>query len=130
MAFLIPVPCLRSLFLAWVTLAVVLSAGCSSAPKPGVTYTYSLLEKKDGNIHVKSALQKVVSATVATEKTITHDGVSLSLLIKKTEFGKVTFDIRFPGMDPQRVRIVTGETKDIFPEESPWGIRIDVLECH
>lgn len=110
---------------------VFLSSGCSSPPKPGVTFNLTILEKaEDGNLMVKGPVEKIVSAPVRTEKTIVLPETTVSLLVRKTEYGKATFEVTYPGQEAKRVRIESGQTQEIFPEEVRFGLRIEVIDCH
>ncbi len=60
---------------------------------------------------------------------IRHDGRTLSLQVRKTEFGRATFQVTFPDKNVQQVKVKAGETKDVLPEGQDIGVRIAVQEC-
>jgi hypothetical protein len=110
---------------------LLLSAGCSTGPRPGVTCTLAVIVRgDDGTIALQGPVARLESATVNTVKEISHEGKSLSLLVRKTEYGKATFDLVFSEQETLQVRIKVGETKDILPEGEQVGLRIEVQDCH
>jgi hypothetical protein len=112
-------------------LLFLVPVGCSTTPRPGVTCNVSIITQgSDGEITPQGSMTRIASAAVNTETKITHEGSTFSVLVRKTEYGKVTLDLTFPGLEPQRVRINAGETKDVIPEGQKVGLRIDVQECH
>jgi hypothetical protein len=112
------------------TLFLVL-AGCATKPRPGVTCNVSIITVgSDGEVVPQGPVTRVQSAAVNTETKINHKGSTFTLFIRKTEYGKVTLDVAFPGLLPQRVRIKAGATEDVLPEGQTIGLRIDVIDCH
>ncbi len=114
------------------TLLLLVTTGCSRpAPKPGVTYQVSVLTlESNGRLVPQGAPTRVESATVQHTQELTHNGQSLALLVRKTEYGRATFDVTFPDKEVQMVRVKTGETKDVLRAEHGIGLRIEVQDCH
>jgi hypothetical protein len=116
--------------MAWWTAACLVVAGCSNGPKPGVTFCgFIIVKDSDGQVTLQLPGTLVVSAVANTMREITHEGRTVGVLIRKTEYGKVTLDITFPDKAVERVKIETGKTQDILPEGQSIGIRIQVQEC-
>jgi hypothetical protein len=114
-----------------VTLFILTLGGCSTQPKPGVTCNVSVIAQgQDGKIAPQGPVARLESAAVETVKEFSHGGTAVSLLVRKTEHGKVTLDLTFPDNVTKQVKINTGETKDILPEGQMVGLRIAVEDCH
>jgi hypothetical protein len=110
---------------------VFLHAGCSKEVKPGVTCEVFFLAKgDDGTVSTRGPATRIESATVHHVQEIAHEGQALSLLVRKTEYGKAMFEITFPDNETQRVRIEVGETRDVLPKGQKIGLRIAVQDCH
>jgi hypothetical protein len=108
---------------------VLLFAGCSREPKPGVTGNVTVITRgNDGKTVPQGELVRLESAPVNTVREIAHEGQTLSLLVRKTEFEKGTFDVTFPDKTTQRVQVSNGETKDVLPQGQKIGLRIDLQE--
>jgi hypothetical protein len=106
-------------------------AGCTTGPSPGVTFSRSIITRNpDGTVTVQGSPEQVRSALVMTAKEIPFEGRTLSLLVRKTEHGKATFDITFPDQAVERVKVETGKSLDVLPDGQTLGIRIEVQDCH
>jgi electron transfer flavoprotein alpha subunit len=110
---------------------LLLPAGCSKAVKPGATYNVWILAKgSDGKAAPQGSATRVESAAVQNVQEISKEGQTLSLVVRKTQYGKATFDIIFPDKTTQRVQVKAGEPKDILPNGQKVGVRIEVLDSH
>ncbi|HLN31656.1 MAG TPA: hypothetical protein VK395_28200 [Gemmataceae bacterium] len=110
----------------------ILSAGCHGGATPGVTYIASAIVKgNDGKImqQEESAIQ-VESALVDGGQEVVHEGSKFQLVVRKTAYGKATFEITFPDNSVQRIVVKAGETKDILPKGKNLGVRIEVQDSH
>jgi hypothetical protein len=106
-------------------------AGCARGPRPGVTGNVSILTRdNDGKAAPGGTATGLESAAVGTVREFTHEGRTLSLLVRKTEFEKGTFEITFPDQTTQRVRLSAGETRDVLPDGQKVGLRIELQESH
>jgi hypothetical protein len=121
----------RLVFHVGMLLLLLVLAGCSSKPRPGVTCNVSIITQAgDGTFTPQGSVTKIESAAAGTVTEITHEGGSLSLLVRKTEYGKATLDLTFPGLEPVRVKINAGEMKNVLPNGQKIGVRIEVQDCH
>jgi hypothetical protein len=116
-----------------VVLFLLLPAGCltEAAPEAGVTFNMVIVTRGNrGGGTPQGSPTRVESAVTETIKEITYEGQTISVQVRKTQFGKATFDVTFPNRAVERVQIRAGETKDIFPKGQSLGVRIDVQEAH
>jgi hypothetical protein len=114
-------------------LCCLVGSGCSGkrAAKPGVTYDLSVLTRDgDGKVTPQGTPTHVESAVVQNVQEVPHEGRTLSVLVRKTEYEKATFDVTFPDRATQMVKVKKGETRDVLPEGQAVGVRIAVQECH
>jgi hypothetical protein len=114
-------------------LLVLVSAGCSGqkAPRPGATFEVAVITRgAGGKVESQGPATRVESAVTQDVRDITHEGATLSLLVRKTEYGQATFDVTFPDKTTQRVRVKNHQTKDVLPAGQNVGVRIQVQECH
>jgi hypothetical protein len=111
--------------------AFVAAAGCSNQKlKPGVTYEATVIARgDDGRPTPQGQPIRVESVLVQDTREIALEGGAVSLLVRKTEHEKATFDVTFPDNTSQMVRIKTGESKDVLPKGQKTGIRIEVIDC-
>jgi hypothetical protein len=114
-----------------IALLLVAAAGCSSKElKPGVTYEVSIITAgADGKAAPQGPATRVESVVVGHVQEIAHEGHTLSLAVRKTEFEKATFDVTFADQATERVRIEAGKTKDVLPASQKLGVRIAVQQC-
>lgn len=97
-----------------------------------MTYIASAIVKgNDGKImqQEESAIQ-VESALVDGGQEVVHEGSKFQLVVRKTAYGKATFEITFPDNSVQRIVVKAGETKDILPKGKNLGVRIEVQDSH
>jgi hypothetical protein len=110
---------------------ILVHAGCSRVPKPGVTGNVFVLTRgNDGQAVAQEPATRLESVPVNTVREIPHEGQTLSLLVRKTEFEKGTFEVTFPDQTTQRVRVGVRESKDVLPEGQKIGLRIELQESH
>jgi hypothetical protein len=104
--------------------------GCAKEARPGVTYSVTALSRgSKGQVAPQGPPTHVETAVVQQVQEIHHDRATLSLLVRKTEYGRATFDVTFPDKTTQRIRVKTGQTQDVLPEGQTLGLRIEVHEC-
>lgn len=121
----------RSVIRLGVALLVLVPVGCRKEVKPGVVYNVAIITPdKNGKATPQGSATRVESAGVGSEQEITHEGHTLSLAIRKTQYGKATFDITFPDKAIQRVQVKAGAPKDILPQGQKIGVRIEIQESH
>jgi hypothetical protein len=114
-----------------VALFLLVLAGCGRGARPGVTYNVSVISKGiDGEVKPQGSVTTVKSAVVEAVQKIDYEGNSISLVVRKTQYGKATFDITFPNQDIQRAQVKVGQPKDILPGEEGIGVRIELQESH
>jgi hypothetical protein len=115
-----------------VALFLLLLAGCGrGGARPGVTYNVSVITKGiDGEVKPQGSVTTVKSAAVEAVLKIDYEGNSISLVVRKTQYGKATFDIIFPNQDVQRKQVKVGKPEDIWPGEEGIGVRIELQESH
>jgi hypothetical protein len=104
--------------------------GCANELKPGVVCDVAIIAKgDDGKPAVQGEVKRVDGAVTNNVVQLTQDGRNIALLVRKTEYGKATFDIKFPDDTIQRVKVENGKAKDVLPDGQPIGMRIEVHEC-
>ncbi len=115
---------------AWTVAVLLACAGCTAESKPGVTCNVCVLAQgTDGKFIQQGSVTRIESAPVNTTTEIPFDGGSLTVLVRKTEHGKVTLDVTFPDSAMQRAKINAGETKDILSKGQKVGLRVEVQDC-
>ena len=112
-------------------LFLLVIAGCKSKIQPGATFTLSIIAKdKEGKLTPQGSIVQVGGASVESKQEIAHEGQSFSLLVRKTQYGKTTFEVTFPDKTTQMVQAKAGEIKDILPKGQKLGVRIELQESH
>jgi hypothetical protein len=110
---------------------LLLPAGCSKAVRPGATFNVWILAKgNDGKATPQGEATHVESAAVQNVQEISSEGQPFSLIVRKTQYGKATFEIIFPDKTTHQVQVKAGEPKDILPSGQKVGVRIEVLDSH
>jgi hypothetical protein len=95
-----------------IVLFLFVDAGCSSKKKPGATYNVTILARgNDGKPALQGPSQQVEGAGVESRKDITHEGQTISLLVRKTQYGRATFDVTFPDKTTQMVQVKVRPTQ-------------------
>jgi hypothetical protein len=114
-----------------VALFWLVAAGCSSKEiRPGVTYAVSIITLgPDGQAAPQGPATRVESVVVGHVQEISHEGQTLSLTVRKTEYEKATFDVTFADQAMETVRIKAGQTTDVLPATQKVGVRIAVQQC-
>lgn len=108
-------------------------AGCSgvSEPVPGVTYTVAAITRDGrGKVHAHEPGRQVELAVVEDAEEVSHDGRTLVVQVRKTQYGKATFAITFPDQSTQLVQVKKGQSKDVLPRRQHIGVRLTVQESH
>lgn len=115
-----------------VVLCLLLPVGCSkNTARPGATYNVWILSKgNDGKAVPQGSATYMESAAVENMQEVSNEDQRVSLVVRKTQYGKATFDIVFPDKTTQRVQVKAGEPKDILPDGQKIGVRIEILDSH
>jgi hypothetical protein len=111
----------------------LVAAGCSrnGVPPPGVKYSVSAITKgKDGSIRQEEPEAVVGSAAATDPKEVAYEGHTILVRVRKTQYGKATFEVTFPDNSSQMVQVRSGETKDILARGQRTGVRIQVQDSH
>jgi hypothetical protein len=110
---------------------LLIAPACSKkAFKPGVTYEVTVITPgAGGQVAPQGSATRVEGVIVGHVQEVPLDGRTVSLAVRKTEYGRATFDVSFPDQVAQMVRVKTGETKEVLPEGQKSGLRIAVQEC-
>ena len=110
---------------------LLINAGCSSEIKPGADYNVSIIAKdNDGKLKPQGPIIQVERAGVQSKQQLTHEDQTLSLLVRKTQYGKATFEVTFPDQNTQMFQVKAGETKDILPKRQKIGVRVELQQSH
>lgn len=120
---------------AWLAMGLVfilfVDAGCSKKIYPGITYNIWIIARdKAGKMMPQGETERIEGARVESMQELTHEGQPLSLLVRKTQYGKATFEVTFPDKTRQMFQVKAGETKDILPTGQKFGVRIELHESH
>jgi hypothetical protein len=115
-------------------LGVVCAIGCGcskqSAPLPGVTFSLSaIIRTKDSKLDQQTPT-RVEGALVEDVEDVTFGSDTLSVLVRKTQYGRATFGITFPDHSTQTIQVKSGEIKDVLPKGKKLGVRIEVHDAH
>jgi len=97
-----------------------------------VTYIASAIVKgTDGKIEQQEeSVVQVTSALVEDGQEVVHQGNKFQLVVRKTSYGKASFEITFPDNSVHKIVIKAGEKKDILPNGKIVGVQIEVQDCH
>ena len=110
---------------------LLVNAGCSSEIKSGAAYNVSIIAKdKQGKLKPQGPIIQVERASVTSKQELTHEGQTLSLLVRKTQYGKATFEVTFPDQSTQMFQVKAGETKDILPKRQKFGVRVELQQSN
>jgi hypothetical protein len=110
---------------------LLVHAGCSSKIMPGATYNLSIIAKgNDGKLAPQGPMMQVGGAGVESVQQITHEGQTFSVLVRKTQYGKATFEVTFPDKTTQMFQVKAGQPKDVLPKGQKIGVRIELQESH
>jgi hypothetical protein len=124
-------PCTHPCVRLGIALLVLVPASCKKPARPGVTYAVTVISTgKDGKATPQGEATRVESALVESEQAVAHEGHTFLLVVRKTQYGKATFDITFPDKTVQRTQVKAGEPKEVLPRGQKNGVRIEVLESH
>jgi hypothetical protein len=113
-------------------LLLLVDTGCSNKKiTPGASFTLSILAKdKAGKLTPQGSIVQVGNARVDSRQEIGQDGRTYSLLVRKTQYGRATFEVTFPDKTTQMIQVKAGEPKDIPPKGEKIGLRIELQESH
>jgi hypothetical protein len=110
---------------------LLINAGCSSEIKSGAAYNVSIIAKdKQGKPKPQGPIIQVERASVTSKQQLTHEGQTLSLLVRKTQYGRATFEVTFPDQSTQMFQVKAGETKDILPKGQKFGVRVELQQSN
>ncbi len=110
---------------------LLINAGCSSEIKPGAAYNVSIIAKdKAGKLTPQGPIIQVERASVTSKQELTHEGQTFSLLVRKTQYRKATFEVTFPDQITQMFQVKAGETKDILPKRQKFGVRVELQQSN
>ncbi len=110
---------------------LLINAGCSSEIKSGAVYNVSIIAKdKEGKLKPQGPIIEVGRASVKSKQQLTHEGQTFSLLVRKTQYGKATFEVTFPDQITQMFQVKAGETKDILPKRQKFGVRVELQQSN
>jgi hypothetical protein len=115
-----------------IVLCLLVPAGCSSKKIiPGAAYSLSIITKgNDGKLAPQGPVTQVGGAAVESVQQVTHEGQTLSVLVRKTQYGKATFEVTFPDKSTQMIQVKAGEPKNVLPKGQKIGVRIELQESH
>jgi hypothetical protein len=110
---------------------LLINTGCSSEIESGAAYNVSIIAKdKAGKLTPQGPIIQVGRASVQSKQQLTHEGQTLSLLVRKTQYGKATFEVTFPDQITQMFQVKAGETKDILPKGQKFGVRVELQQSN
>jgi hypothetical protein len=112
-------------------LCFLVGSGCSngSGPPPGVTYSLAIIIKgKDGKVEQLEPAEVIENAQPEDLRELDCQDGRLLVHVRKTQYGKATFEVTFPTNTSQMAQIKAGETKDLVPRKAKTGVRIAVQE--
>jgi hypothetical protein len=114
-----------------VAFCLLIHAGCAEKIKPGTTYNLSIITKSnDGKLTPQEPATQVGGANVESVQEISHEDQTYSVKVRKTQYGKATFEIVFPDNTREQVQVKAGEAKDILPKGKKVGVRIELVDSH
>jgi hypothetical protein len=107
------------------------SAGClTSKLEPGVTFTLCALARENGSqLSQRGQVRTIESASIDDTEEVADGGSTITVQVRKTQYGKATFEVIFPDRASQLVQVKKGESKDILPRDGKLGVRIGVEEA-
>jgi hypothetical protein len=110
----------------------IAAAGCSKGKIiPGVNYTICVLTKgNSGKVEQQDSVSRAGSAVAGDEREVGDEGSKFLVRVRKTQYGKATFEVTFPDSSIQLVQVRTGERTDILPKGKAVGVRIEVQDSH
>ena len=110
---------------------LLINAGCSSEIESGAAYNVSIIAKdKAGKLTPQGPIIQVGRASVQSKQEVTHEGQTFSLLVRKTQYGRATFEVTFPDQITQMFQVKAGETKDILPKRQKFGVRVELQQSN
>jgi hypothetical protein len=114
-----------------IAFALIVPAGCTKGKKAGVSYSVSVITKgRDGKVTPQGSATQVQAAKAEGSQEISYDGQNISVAVRKTQYGKATFEITFPNKAVARTQVKVGTPRDILPRGQKVGVRIELQESH
>ena len=74
--------------------------------------------------------QVIEAAQPEDVQELIHQERSVFVQVRKTQYGKATFEVTFPDSTTQMAQIKVGERKDILRKDQKIGVRIEVQDSH
>jgi hypothetical protein len=112
---------------------VLAGAGCSGTRlEPGATFTLCpVAALKGGQADPRGEARMIKSAEVEEVAELADPDGTITVQVRKTQYGKATFEVTFSDRATQLVQVRKGESKDIFPRRKSQkvGVRIEVQEA-
>jgi hypothetical protein len=107
------------------------SAGClASKPEPGVTFSVCALAREvGGKVSRRGEARTIESTSGDDTEEVTEGSSTIAIQVRKTQYGRATFEVTFPDHATQMVQVKKGESKDILPRGQRIGVRIEVEEA-
>jgi hypothetical protein len=107
------------------------SAGClGSKPEPGVTFSLCALAREvGGKVSPRGKARTIESSSGDDTEEVTDGGNTIAIQVRKTQYGKATFEVTFPDHAIQMVQVKKGESKDVLPKGQKIGVHIEVEEA-
>jgi hypothetical protein len=110
---------------------LLMNAGCSSEITSGAAYNVSIIARdKAGKLQPQGPTIQVGRVSVHSKQQLEHEGQTLSLLVRKTQHGRATFEVTFPDQISQMFQVRVGETKDILPMRQKLGVRVELHQSN
>ena len=114
-----------------ITCFLLINPGCSSEIQSGAAYNVSIIASdKGGKPKPQGSIIQVGRVSVNSKQQLEHEGQSLSLLVRKTQYGRATFEVTFPDQKTQMFQVKAGETKDILPKRQKLGVRVELQQSN
>lgn len=112
-------------------LLLLVPLGCGKGQKPGVRYSVALITRgPTGTVTPQEPATSVKSTSAEAGQELAYGGQTYSVTIRKTQYGKATFDIIFPDQRTERVQVKVGHSRDVLPKGQNVGVRIELQESH
>ena len=120
-----------SLAAVGIACCLLINAGCSPEIKSGAAYNVSIIAKdKHGKLKPQGPIIQIERASVTSRQQLTHEGQTLSLLVRKTQHDRATFEVTFPDQSTQMFQVRASETKDILPKRQKFGVRVELQQSN
>ena len=112
-------------------LLLLFSGACERAVRPGASYEVRVITKgADGKVTPQGKSTQIDSTAPREVQKFTHEGQTLSLLLRKTQYQRATFEVTFPDKSAKMVQVRVGQPKDVLSEDQKVGLRIELRDSH